>query len=84
MKLGMGFIIFSGAEFLKPILHSCRQFAHLTVGVYSLMSNTGEVAPGYLLPLLEGLKKEGLLDVIIEYKVIATRIPEKMRGCLHA
>lgn len=74
MKLGIGICIFSGAELLKPTLLQLRHHADLIVGVYSLFSNDGTPAPKYLMPLLQKLKYEGLIDELIhhDFKCINT------------
>lgn len=66
MKLGIGYLIFSGAELLKPAIQQVRKHAHYIVGLYSLKSNEGFDAPLYLEPLMKKLKKEGLFDEIIQ------------------
>lgn len=80
MKLGVGFIIFSGAEFLEPVLNNVRRFAHHVVGVYSLTSNVGTPAPAYLEPLLKDLQRHGLFDEIVHVPVPRTAVLENMRG----
>jgi len=79
MKLGVGFVIFSGAEFLKPALLNIRPFAHYIVGAYSLFSNTGEPAPAYLENLLFQLRNDGLIDELVLHKHPSTKVFEKMR-----
>jgi len=65
MKLGVGYIAFTGAEFLKPSLQNIRPFADHIVVVYSNISHTGDSAPKYLEPLVKGLEEEGLIDELI-------------------
>ena len=74
MKLGVGVIIFSGAEFLKPMLKCLRNYAYYIVGVYSMKSYTGSDIAPYVLPLLEELKEEELLDETMNFSFDMTNI----------
>lgn len=68
MKIGAGFNVFSGGEFLKPTLLNIREQADFIVVMYQLVSITATKAPHYLMPLLKQLKSEGLVDKLIECK----------------
>jgi len=66
MRLGVTYNVFNGAELLKPSILTVRSLAHHIVVVYSVKSITGEEAPKWLMPLLNGLKKDGLVDTLME------------------
>jgi len=66
MELGVGFNVFSGAELLKPALLNVRQFAKCVAVMYTTLSVAGTPAPSYLIPLLNDLKNQGLIDILIE------------------
>jgi len=66
MRLGVTYNVFNGAELLKPSILTVRLLSHHIVVVYSVKSITGEDAPKWLVPLLNGLKKDGLVDTLIE------------------
>lgn len=66
MRLGVGFNAFSGLEFLKPAILSIRSLSHVVTVVYSRKAITGEMGPVYMMDLLGDLKREGLVDYLIE------------------
>lgn len=72
MKLGATYSVFSGEELLKGSILSIRENVEYINVVYQRLSWTGNEADSELIPLLDGLKTEGLIDSVIEYVV-----PEK-------
>ena len=72
MRLGVGYIVFTGGEFLKPSLQNVRPFAKHIVVVVGDRSHAGHKMPKYLKPLLDQLKKEGLIDELIHHKTEPT------------
>lgn len=68
MKLGVGFNIFNGEEFLKPALLNVQGIADVVIVMYSSVSLTGTNSSPFLQPLINNLKKERLIDVAIECK----------------
>lgn len=67
MKIGVGINIFSGVEFLKPVLLSLRNNVDYIVGSYSTKSYTGNPVAPYVLPICHQLLKEGLLDKLVGF-----------------
>jgi len=67
MKLGISYNIFDGEEMLPFALKNLRPFADFIVVVYQTTSNFGNENPN-LLPVLEKLKKEGLIDKLFLYE----------------
>lgn len=67
MKLGISYNIFDGEEMLPFALKNLRPFADFMVVVYQTTSNFGNENPN-LLPVLEKLKKEGLIDKLFCYE----------------
>ena len=66
-KLGISYNIFDGEEILPFALENLRKFADFSVIIYQTTSNFGNENPN-LLPKLEKLKKDGLVDMLFEYK----------------
>ena len=62
MKLGVSYNIFDGEELLEGSIKQIRQHVdHISV-VYQVVSNFGNPCNPELVPLLERLKSEGLVD----------------------
>ena len=81
MKLGVYYNVFSGVEFLEPSLRNIRPFAAYVVAVYSVLSNAGTHIAPFVLPLLKNLQKRGLIDKLVEFKLLdGTSIPIKMQN----
>ena len=68
MSLCVGFNVFSGLELLKPSINNAREFADSIVVVYQTVSNTGNKCQPYMMDLLSDLKKDGLIDVLINHE----------------
>jgi hypothetical protein len=66
MKLGISYNIFDGEEILPFSLKNLRPYADFIVVVYQTTSNFGNENPN-LLPVLEKLKEEGLIDKLFLY-----------------
>ena len=75
VKLGVGYNVFSGVELLKPSIQCIRFLADVVVVVYSKRAITGEMGLPFLLDLLYDLKREGLVDAIIEVEHPVTHNP---------
>jgi hypothetical protein len=71
MRLGIGYNLFNGEEILPYSLRSIRAAAEHVSVVYQAVSNYGSPCDPALLPLLEQLRSEGLVDELIAY---ATRL----------
>ena len=67
MKLGISYNIFDGEEMLPFAIKNLRPFADFIVVVYQTTSNYGNENPN-LLPVLENLQKEGLVDKLFLYE----------------
>jgi len=67
MKLGISYNIFDGEEMLPFALKNLRPYADFMVVVYQTTSNYGNKNPN-LLPVLEKLKEEGLIDKLFLYE----------------
>lgn len=80
MKLGVGYNVFSGAELLKPSILCVRDLAAHIIVVYSRKSIIGTDAPAYLLPLLDDLQKQGLVDQLIEIEHDQTDEPLQIQA----
>lgn len=80
MKLGVGYIVYTGAEFLKPSLLNIRPFADHIVVILGGTSHSGHKLPPYLRDLVRGLCGEGLIDELVEYDVKTTTVPKEMQG----
>ena len=81
MKIGVGYLIFSGAELLKPAIMQIRPHVDYVVGLYSTKSNCGDDAPAFLKPLVESLREQGLLDEIIEFNPSKEKCIYKLQDC---
>jgi hypothetical protein len=83
MKLGITFSVFSGLELLKPSLINVRPFAHYITVVWSKTSTTGDPAPAYLIPLLNSLVEEDLIDELVcENPKVSNNPCEMQMACL--
>ena len=80
LKLGVAYNTFSGAELLKPAIQCVRPLAGHVVVVYSRHAITGEPAPKHLMPLLNDLKNEGLVDELIECVPRVTQVPLEIQS----
>jgi hypothetical protein len=67
MRLGVSYGVFSGLDLLKPSLKNIRPLAHHIVVVWSRVSSTGEKAPRWMVPLLQSLMSEKLIDELLEF-----------------
>jgi len=67
MRLGIGYNLFDGEEILPFSLRSVRAAADHVSVVYQTVSNYGSPCDPGLLPLLEQLRSEGLVDELIAY-----------------
>jgi hypothetical protein len=67
MKLGVSYNIFDGEELLKNSIKSVRNNVDYISVVYQTVSNFGNPCSSDLVPLLERLKSEGLIDELFEY-----------------
>lgn len=67
MKLGISYNLFDGEELLEGSIKQIRQHVDYISVVYQTISNFGNHCNHELLPLLERLKSEGLIDELFEY-----------------
>jgi len=67
MKLAAGYVVFDGLETLRASLASIRNQVNITIVSYQRVSWGGTMAKPELLPTLNELQKEGLIDHIIEF-----------------
>jgi hypothetical protein len=73
MKLGVSYNIFDGEELLENSIKSIRENVdHISV-VYQTESNFGNPCDEGLVPLLEKLENEGLIDELFMYKPTLNR-----------
>lgn len=68
MKLAIGYIVFDGLETLEGSIRSIRDSVDLVLVSYQLISWGNTKADPELLPKLQKLKGQGLIDHIIEFK----------------
>lgn len=68
MKLGAAYIVFDGEELLKSSILQIRDHVDEIIVIYQLRSWFGDSAKRSLLPTLNSLAKEGLIDHLIEFK----------------
>jgi hypothetical protein len=68
MKLGISYNIFDGEELLESSIKSIRGNVDYISVVYQTVSNFGNVCDEGLVPLLNSLKSNGLVDELFEYK----------------
>ena len=74
MKLGVSYNIFDGEELLENSIKSIRKNVDYISVVYQEVSNFGNPCNDNLVPLLNRLKNEGLVDEIFKYR------PQTQRG----
>jgi hypothetical protein len=67
MKLGVSYNIFDGEELLEGSIKQIRPHVDYISVVYQVVSNFGNPCNPELVPLLERLKSEGLVDELFEY-----------------
>jgi hypothetical protein len=84
MKIGVGYIAFTGGEFLKPSIENIRPFVDHIVVVYAQRSHAGDPAPPYLLPLLEELVGAKLVDEIVHMETEPVDRPACMQDLCRA
>ena len=68
MKIGVSVNVFDGEELLENSIKSIRDNVDYVSVVYQTVSNFGNPCDEGLVPLLEKLVKDGLVDEIFEYK----------------
>ena len=68
MKLGVSYNIFDGSELLEGSIKQIRSEVDYISVVYQTISNFGNTSDPELVPLLNKLKEEGLIDELYEYK----------------
>ncbi len=68
MKLGVSYNVFDGEELLEGSIKQIRSEVDYVSVVYQTTSNFGESSSPNLLPLLEKLKSDNLVDELYEYK----------------
>ncbi len=66
-RLGVAYNVFDGEELLEASVRSIRSVADYIVVVYQTTSNFREAASEELIPLLEKLKRQGLIDDMYLY-----------------
>jgi len=71
MKLGVSYNVFDGEELLEGSIKSIRQSVDYISVVYQTISNFGKECSKDLLPLLERLKKDKLINDIVFYQPIS-------------
>lgn len=74
-KLGIAYNVFDGEELLPYSLQCVRDTADYIVVVYQTISNFGNENKN-LLPLLEKLRKQNLIDELVEYKPLLNVVDE--------
>jgi hypothetical protein len=67
MKLGISYNLFDGEELLEGSISCIRESVDYISVVYQTISNFGNPCNNELLPLLEKLKKNNLVDEIYQY-----------------
>lgn len=68
MKLGVSYNVFDGEELLEGSIKCIRNQVDYISVVYQTISNFGNSCAEELVPLLNRLKSEGLIDELFEYK----------------
>jgi len=74
MKLGVSYNVFDGEELLENSIKSIRENVDYISVVYQEISNFGNPCNPNLVPLLNRLKEDGLVDELYKYK------PQPRRG----
>ncbi len=67
MKLGISYNVFDGEELLEGSIKQIRSEVDYISVVYQTTSNFGQKCNDGLVPLLDRLKSEGLIDILHEY-----------------
>jgi len=67
MRLGISYNLFDGEELLEGSIRQIREHVDYVSVVYQTVSNFGNPCDSRLVPLLEKLKSEGLVDELFEY-----------------
>lgn len=67
MRLGISYNLFDGEELLEGSIKQIRKQVDYVSVVYQTVSNFGNPCNTNLVPLLERLKSEGLVDELFEY-----------------
>lgn len=67
MRLGISYNLFDGEELLEGSIRQIREHVDYVSVVYQTISNFGNPCDVGLVPLLEKLKSEGLIDELFEY-----------------
>jgi len=67
MRLGISYNLFDGEELLEGSIKQIRKLVDYVSVVYQTTSNFGNPCNPGLVPLLERLKSEGLVDELFEY-----------------
>jgi len=67
MKLAAGYIVFDGLETLEPSIRAVRPNVDLVIVSYQRVSWGGTQCSEALIPTLQMLKAEGLIDHLIEF-----------------
>lgn len=67
MRLGISYNLFDGEELLEGSIKQIRDLVDYVSVVYQTTSNFGNPCNPNLVPLLERLKSEGLIDELFEY-----------------
>jgi hypothetical protein len=67
MKLGVSYNLFDGEELLESSIKSIRSEVDYISVVYQTVSNFGNPCSEELVPLLNKLKNEGLIDELFQY-----------------
>jgi hypothetical protein len=68
MKIGVSYNLFDGEELLEGSIKSIREEVDYISVVYQVESNFGNKCDSGLVPLLEKLLKDGLVDELFEYR----------------
>ena len=68
MKVGVSYNLFDGEELLEGSIKSIRESVDYVSVVYQTISNFGDAANDRLVPLLNKLKEEGLIDELFEFR----------------
>lgn len=68
MRLGICYMVFDGDELLEFAIKSIRNVVDFVSVTYQKVSYFGNSVDPNLLPLLENLKKQGLIDEILHYE----------------
>ena len=74
MKLGISYNVFDGEELLEDSIKQLRNLVEYVSVIYQKTSNYGNKCDENLIPLLDRLKSNGLIDELLEYS------PEINRG----